>query len=63
MKQYITYSFYQSSDTNYASVNSITGVVTLNNLTTGDGVRIEATINENDIFNISDAHFYVKIIE
>lgn len=63
LKQYITYKFEGETDTNYASINSTTGAVTLNSVTTGDGIRVGAYIGENSIFTTTDAHFYISIQE
>ena len=63
LKPLLTYAFQQSTDTNYASINSTTGAVTLNNLTTGDGVRVGVTVQNSNEFVDVEAHFYIKIVE
>lgn len=58
----LKYRFEQSTDTNYATLN-LNGSVVLNNITTGDGVRVGVYTEQNSMFNIIDSHFYISISE
>lgn len=63
LQTYLQYRFEQNTDSSYATINQNTGSVVLNNVTTGDGVRVGVYTQQNSVFNAVDSHFYISISE